>query len=112
MVNCAHPSHLEPALRSAADRGEAWLERFAGLRANASPKSHAELDNSDALDRGDPAGLAADIGRLAADFDLRLVGGCCGTDVEHVERIAARVQARRSRISAAARWPAQIAPSR
>lgn len=52
MVNCAHPTHLEPTLRAAADRGEPWLGRLRGLRANASAKTHAELDNSTELDCG------------------------------------------------------------
>ena len=91
MVNCAHPSHLEPTLRAAADRGAAWLDRFRGLRANASRKSHAELDESETLDRGDPGELAGEIGRLYRDFDLRLVGGCCGTDAEHIAAIARAV---------------------
>ena len=37
MVNCAHPSHIEPAL---AEPG-GWRERIAGVRYNASAKSHA-----------------------------------------------------------------------
>lgn len=91
MVNCAHPGHLEPTLRAAADRGAAWLERFRGLRANASRKSHEELDNSETLDRGAPDELAADMGRLFREFDFRLVGGCCGTDAEHISAIARAV---------------------
>jgi homocysteine S-methyltransferase len=89
MVNCAHPSHLEPTLRSAAERGDPWLTRFRGLRANASAKTHAELDNSTELDRGDPSALAADMARLQRDFGLSVLGGCCGTDAEHLARIAA-----------------------
>src|SRR5690606_33232977 len=38
MVNCAHPTHLLPTLESAADRGDGWLDRFRGFRANASTK--------------------------------------------------------------------------
>ena len=53
MINCAHPTHFEDALQA----GEAWTERIHGLRANASTKSHAELDESETLDAGDPADL-------------------------------------------------------
>ena len=33
--------------------GEGWFGRFKGIRANASCKSHDELDNITQLDRGD-----------------------------------------------------------
>ncbi len=93
MVNCAHPLHLEPTLRRARDRGEAWLSRLSGFRANASRKSHEELDNSAELDRGHPEALASQMAHLQADFDLRLVGGCCGTDAEHIVRMAEAIAA-------------------
>jgi len=88
MVNCAHPTHVAPALARAKVAGEGWLGRFQGIRANASRKSHAELDESPELDRGDPGELAREVARMQREFDLRLVGGCCGTDAEHVVAIA------------------------
>ncbi len=96
MVNCAHPTHLEPTLRRARELGERWLSRLRGFRANASHKSHEELDNSTTLDRGCPEALASQIAHLQADFGLRLVGGCCGTDAEHITKIAHAVANRRS----------------
>ncbi len=54
MVNCAHPTHFENAL----DPGAAWTARIGGVRANASARTHAELDEAPDLDRGDPARLA------------------------------------------------------
>jgi S-methylmethionine-dependent homocysteine/selenocysteine methylase len=88
MVNCVHPSHLAPVLRDAARAGAPWLARFRGMRANASTKTHAELDNSTALDRGDPAAFARGVADLQRDHHLTIVGGCCGTDAEHLSRIA------------------------
>lgn len=87
LVNCAHPSHFEHVFEAAA--GTDWLGRIRGLRANASAKSHAELDAATELDRGDIADLAGRYRRLQQLVDLRVVGGCCGTDHEHVEAIAA-----------------------
>ena len=55
MVNCAHPSHIEPAL---AEPG-GWRERIAGVRYNASAKNHAESGQATGLDDGDPRLLAA-----------------------------------------------------
>lgn len=85
MLNCAHPTHFLPVL----DRDAAWIERIKGVRANASTLSHAELDAATELDRGNIAELAALYGELASMFDLRVVGGCCGTDHDHVAAIAA-----------------------
>ena len=84
MVNCAHPTHFEAVL----DEGASWRERIRGLRANASMRSHAELDEADDLDDGDPA----DLGRRYAGLrerlpQLNVVGGCCGTDHRHVAEI-------------------------
>ena len=72
----------------AREQGAGWLERFKGLRANASRKSHEELDNSSELDRGDPRELAQQIADLQRAYDLQLVGGCCGTDAEHIAVLA------------------------
>ena len=92
MVNCAHPSHFADVFTD----GGAWLDRIKAIRANASRMSHAELDDADELDRGDPRELAADYVALAQLLpDLRLVGGCCGTDHEHVAAISAALAARR-----------------
>jgi S-methylmethionine-dependent homocysteine/selenocysteine methylase len=81
LVNCAHPTHIERGLQ---DEG-AWRERIVGIRANASTKSHAELDEAEELDEGDPRSLAADHARLTELLpNLTIVGGCCGTDARHV----------------------------
>jgi homocysteine S-methyltransferase len=85
MINCAHPSHFAGVL----ERGGAWMERIAGVRANASARSHQELDDSPDLDAGDPVALGGDYARLlAAVPSLRVLGGCCGTDIRHVAEIA------------------------
>jgi homocysteine S-methyltransferase len=87
MVNCAHPTHLAPVLESASRQGDAWLARFKGFRANSSSKSHAELDNATSLDRGHPDDLARRLAALQKAHGLRVVGGCCGTDAEHITAI-------------------------
>jgi homocysteine S-methyltransferase len=63
--------------------------RVRSVRANASRKSQAELDESPVLDAGDPAELAADYLRLRAQHpSISILGGCCGTDARHVRAIA------------------------
>jgi S-methylmethionine-dependent homocysteine/selenocysteine methylase len=84
MINCAHPTHFENAL--AAD--EPWSKRIRGIRANASAKSHAELDGAEELDDGNPVELASQYHQLRSRLsNLNVLGGCCGTDHRHVEEI-------------------------
>ncbi|ABR59453.1 homocysteine S-methyltransferase [Sinorhizobium medicae] len=84
MINCAHPSHFENML----DRQSAWVRRIGGIRANASTKSHAELDESETLDAGDVCDLAERYRSLTRHLPhLRVLGGCCGTDHRHITAI-------------------------
>ena len=84
MINCAHPSHFEARL----DSGGAWLDRIGGIRANASRKSHEELDAATELDSGDPDELGTEYSALEARLpNLRVLGGCCGTDHHHIASI-------------------------
>jgi S-methylmethionine-dependent homocysteine/selenocysteine methylase len=86
MVNCAHPTHFADVF---ATDGKA-LARVAGFRTNASTKSHAELDEAEELDAGDPADLGARHRDLRdSGSRLLVVGGCCGTDHRHVGEICA-----------------------
>jgi homocysteine S-methyltransferase len=86
MLNCAHPSHFESSLHF----GAAWTSRIRGLRANASTKSHAELDAATELDTGDPDDLGDRYRRLRRPLaNLNVLGGCCGTDHRHVAAIGA-----------------------
>jgi S-methylmethionine-dependent homocysteine/selenocysteine methylase len=85
MVNCAHPDHFSAVLES----GEPALARIRGVRVNASRRTHAELDESEDLDAGDPEELGAQVAGLHAHLPhLNVLGGCCGTDDRHIEAIA------------------------
>jgi len=84
MVNCAHPTHIAPALEVGGD----WLLRMGGVRANPSPKSHAELNESTTLEPGDPVELGDQLGAMRRRFPhFCLFGGCCGSDARHAEQI-------------------------
>jgi len=84
MVNCAHPTHFQSAL----DAGATWPYRIRGIRANASTRSHAELDQSTDLDAGNPIELGEQyVGLTSLLPHLSIVGGCCGTDHRHVEAV-------------------------
>lgn len=85
MVNCAHPTHVMGVL----DPASAAFARVRGMRANASTRSHAELDEAEELDAGHPAELGALYRELVAVLpNLTILGGCCGTDDRHIEAIA------------------------
>jgi homocysteine S-methyltransferase len=85
MINCAHPSHLADVF----ERPAGWQDRIRGLRANASRRSHKELDESTDLDAGDPEELGREYRELRSVLaNLSVVGGCCGTDHRHVAAIA------------------------
>ena len=85
MINCAHPTHFEHVLHGE----ESWIARIQGVRANASRKSHAELNESPELDAGDPVELGLQyLGIRKRLSRLNVMGGCCGTDHRHVQQIA------------------------
>jgi homocysteine S-methyltransferase len=83
MINCAHPSHFLGAFD-----GGVWTERIQAIRANASAKSHEELEASTELDAGDTEELGGLYGDLRAVLPrFNIIGGCCGTDHTHIDRI-------------------------
>lgn len=86
MINCAHPTHFADALTG--------NPRLKGIVANASRCSHAELDEATTLDDGNPEELGAQMAELVrAHPALSVLGGCCGTDMRHMSRIARGVTA-------------------
>lgn len=88
MVNCAHPKHFFSELEAR----DSWIRRIQGIRANASLKSHAELDESETLDEGDKDLLAhsyRELDRLLPE--LRVIGGCCGTDHTHIAKVVSEL---------------------
>lgn len=81
MVNCAHPTHFATALCS--------HPRLKGIVANASSCSHAELDEAEELDEGDPVQLGTQIAEIVRNNpSIQVFGGCCGTDMRHLRSMA------------------------
>ncbi len=88
MVNCAHPDHFFDKLGDVN-----WARRIRGLRCNASRLSHAELDECEVLDDGNPEELGGQYKTLFATMPwLNIFGGCCGSDLRHVAEIAKAVK--------------------
>jgi len=85
MINCAHPSHfIQQVLRE----GQ-WQNRIGGLRCNASVLSHAELNEADVLDEGNPS-IFAQLQYVISEKlpNLEVLGGCCGTNISHIKSLA------------------------
>jgi S-methylmethionine-dependent homocysteine/selenocysteine methylase len=90
VVNCAHPDHFFHML----DDSES-CRRIRGLRCNASKLSHAELDACEVLDDGHPAELASHYSGITQKMPwVNIFGGCCGTDLRHVDHIMKAVKSR------------------
>jgi S-methylmethionine-dependent homocysteine/selenocysteine methylase len=85
MINCAHPTHFDHLF----GEHQPWTLRLRGIRANASTRSHAELNEAPDLDDGDPELLGAQYAGLRHRMPwLSVLGGCCGTDERHIAAIA------------------------
>ncbi len=91
MINCAHPDHFSQTLQ-----GQSWEHRLRGIVANASRCSHAELDEAEELDDGNPQELGRQLAGLHGRFPMiTVLGGCCGTDMRHLSAIATALKEQR-----------------
>jgi S-methylmethionine-dependent homocysteine/selenocysteine methylase len=88
MTNCVHPKVLNSALSQEYNDTPIVKERFKGIQANTSQLSPEELDNCADLKTSDSISLAKDMINLYNKFNLKIFGGCCGTDNTHMEEIA------------------------
>jgi homocysteine S-methyltransferase len=74
---------------SATDGYGPWMLRVRGIVANASRCSHAELDEAEELDDGNPVELGQQLAEIRRRFPrISVLGGCCGTDMRHMSSIA------------------------
>jgi homocysteine S-methyltransferase len=94
MVNCVHPTVFAQALAHEWTVSEATGHRAIGLQANTSSKAPEELDNLACLESEEPDAFADAMIQLYERFGTKVLGGCCGTDRRHIERIAGRIAER------------------
>lgn len=92
MINCVHPSIFSQAMARVNAACPAAGKRILGLQANTSEKSPEELDNLSYLDTSEPVEFGTMIARLYRDFGLKILGGCCGSDAEHIKEIARQIK--------------------
>jgi len=88
MTNCIHPTNLIEALNNIKNRKSSQLKRFRGIQANASILSCEELDNCNILQQDDFHNIIEEMYFLQKYFDLKIFGGCCGTNDEFIENLA------------------------
>ena len=85
MVDGAHPAHVRSALTPSAE----WACRVVGVRAHASTGVRAAVQDGTAPEDGDPPAFAQEVvGLRSVGPALTVFGGCCGTDVRHVDALA------------------------
>jgi homocysteine S-methyltransferase len=82
MVNCSYPTFLH-----ASEQPAAVFDRLIGCQANASSLDHNDLDGAEALHAEDVKEWGAEMLLLNRSYGVRLLGGCCGTGVEHLKYI-------------------------
>jgi S-methylmethionine-dependent homocysteine/selenocysteine methylase len=79
MINCAHPSFLDPEKVPT----ETWA-RLIGYQANASALDHCDLEQADELKSDSVTDWGQLMLRLNEEYGMPILGGCCGTGMEHL----------------------------
>ncbi|MBA3036172.1 MAG: homocysteine S-methyltransferase family protein, partial [Desulfobacterium sp.] len=83
MINCAYPSFL-----NAHKQTEVVMSRLIGFQANASSLDHSELDGAETLQTDDISDWGNLMIELNKKYGVKILGGCCGTNSEHLQYIA------------------------
>ena len=87
LTNCIHPDVLHKSFLNLVDKENILQKRLFGIQANASTKSPEELDALDELDADSPFNWAKQMVDLNKKYNLKILGGCCGTDARFISSI-------------------------
>ena len=87
LTNCIHPDVLHKSFINLKDEDAILKKRLFGIQANASSKSPEELDTLENLDADSPANWAIGMVDLNKKYNLKILGGCCGTDARFISSI-------------------------
>jgi S-methylmethionine-dependent homocysteine/selenocysteine methylase len=82
MIGCSYPSFLNPQKQP-----EAVLSRLIGYQANASSFDHSKLDEAGENFADDITDWGMRMIELNKRFGIKLLGGCCGTRLKHLQYI-------------------------
>ncbi len=86
MVNCAYPSFLN-AQRQPRD----VLSRLIGFQANGSSLDHTQLDGSATLKADSISDWGDRMIELNRKYGVKILGGCCGTNRQHLQYIVQHI---------------------
>lgn len=92
MTNCIHPTNLQLALEHPVNRGRSELNRFIGIKSNASSLSPEELDDCPVMHREDFDVMVKEMLNLHQKYDLKILGGCCGTDDVFLNKLSIKLR--------------------
>lgn len=87
MINCAYPTFL-----CADQQPENLFTRLIGFQGNASSLDHSQLDCSDQLHMNGVNEWGEEMLTLHEDFGIKILGGCCGTNSDHLRYIVGRIR--------------------
>lgn len=87
MTNCIHPDVLNSSFLNVKDEQNILQKRLFGIQANSSSKRPEELDELEVLDQDTPANWAKGMVDLNKKYNLKILGGCCGTDAEFISSV-------------------------
>lgn len=92
-ISCVHPTVARKALEGLyADSATAGA-RLREVKANGSPLMPDQLIKLDHAESDEPDAFGEAMHRLGRDFDVSILGGCCGTDARHLAALARRLEA-------------------
>ncbi|UCH13877.1 MAG: homocysteine S-methyltransferase family protein [Bacteroidales bacterium] len=78
-IVCSHPSFLCAEIQP-----QGLFNRLIGYLGNASSLDHCELDGAETLKTDSVSDWGEQMLKLNRLFGIKILGGCCGTNVEHI----------------------------
>ena len=91
MTNCIHPTNLKLALAHPVNKNRTELERFKGIKSNASSLSPEELDDCPVMHQEDFNFMVDEMILLREQYNLKILGGCCGTDDKFLNKLSKKI---------------------
>jgi homocysteine S-methyltransferase len=93
LINCTHASVFRKAMLHESNSSPLMRERVLGLLANTAALTPEELDASSKLVEEEPELFGSSVAALHRDLNMKVLGGCCGTDNRHIECLAQNLSA-------------------
>ena len=91
MTNCVHPTILRDALSTPENDNAIVRRRFLGIQANTSALDYAQLEEGKDLKSSSANEFAKEMLALKRVSNLKIFGGCCGTDDKYMEQVARKL---------------------